>query len=67
MLLSIVFGAASGIAEDELLRTFNMGVGYCVIVRPKDAPGAAALLRDAGETVCEIGEIAPGTGEVVYA
>jgi phosphoribosylformylglycinamidine cyclo-ligase len=57
---------AGGIAEDEMYRTFNMGVGFAVIVSAKDAPEAAALLRAQGETVAEIGEIVGGKGEVVY-
>jgi phosphoribosylformylglycinamidine cyclo-ligase len=56
-----------GIDADEMYRTFNMGVGFCVIVEAKDAPDAAMLLRDCGETVSEIGEIVAGSGEVVYA
>ncbi len=62
-----ILADAGGIAEDELYRTFNMGIGYCVVLAPEDAAEAAAILREQGETVYEIGEIVPGNREVVYA
>jgi phosphoribosylformylglycinamidine cyclo-ligase len=57
---------AAGLSEEEALRTFNMGVGFAVILSAAEAPRAAALLREAGETVYEIGEIVPGEGRVRY-
>lgn len=65
-----VFGLvqeAAGIDDDSMCRTFNMGVGFALIVDPKDAPAAAAKLLGLGETVAEIGEIVEGTGVVTYA
>ena len=65
-----VFGLvqeAAGIDDDSMYRTFNMGVGFALVLDPKHAPAAAALLREHGETVAEIGEIVTGSGEVVYA
>jgi phosphoribosylformylglycinamidine cyclo-ligase len=59
-------GQAADIPEDEMFRTFNMGIGFCVIASPEAAPEAAAILRERGETVYEIGEIVPGNREVVY-
>ncbi len=64
-----VFGlmqAAAGIDDDSMYRTFNMGVGFALVLGPKDAPAAAAKLRELGETVSEIGEIVEGTGAVIY-
>jgi phosphoribosylformylglycinamidine cyclo-ligase len=58
---------ATEIDEDELFRTFNMGVGFAVILPRAAAAAAAAALRVAGETVAEIGEIVPGEGRVIYA
>lgn len=58
---------ATKLTDDELYRTFNMGVGFCLVLAPHDAANAAAALRAAGETVYEIGEIVPGTGAVRYA
>jgi len=57
---------AAGLSANEALKTFNMGIGFALILDPADAPEAAALLREAGETVYEIGEIVDGEGKVVY-
>jgi phosphoribosylformylglycinamidine cyclo-ligase len=58
---------ATRLDDDELFRTFNMGIGMCLVMAPKAAAAAAAALRAAGETVYEIGEIVPGTRTVRYA
>ena len=50
---------AGGITPMEMHRTFNCGVGMVVIVAPEAAADIAALLRAAGETVFQIGEITP--------
>ncbi|MAE62462.1 MAG: phosphoribosylformylglycinamidine cyclo-ligase [Planctomycetaceae bacterium] len=49
----------------EMRRVFNMGIGYCLIVRPTFAQSIARQLRRAGETVYQIGKIVPGTGKVI--
>jgi phosphoribosylformylglycinamidine cyclo-ligase len=64
-----VFGLiqdAASLSDDEMYRTFNMGVGFALVLDPRDAPAAAAALLAAGEVVSEIGEIVSGKGEVVY-
>ena len=43
------------VADDEMHRVFNCGIGMVVIVSPEDAVAAETLLRDAGETVWRIG------------
>ena len=53
------------IAESELLRTFNCGIGMVIVVRPDDAIEATRVLTAAGETVFDIGEIRPGSGQVI--
>jgi phosphoribosylformylglycinamidine cyclo-ligase len=60
-----VFGwlrAAGGIAEGEMLRTFNCGIGMVLVVAPDRAEAIAALLVDAGETVVRLGTVRPGAG-----
>jgi phosphoribosylformylglycinamidine cyclo-ligase len=52
------------ISEVEMHRIFNMGVGYCVIVRPSFADSIKQHLEKLGETVSVIGEIKKGTGIV---
>ena len=53
------------IAESELLRTFNCGIGMVIVVRPDDAIEATRVLTAAGETVFDIGEIRSGSGQVI--
>jgi phosphoribosylformylglycinamidine cyclo-ligase len=56
-----VFGwlaKAGGIAEAEMLRTFNCGVGMVVVCPRFEAERLSAFLREQGETASVIGEIA---------
>ena len=53
-------GAAGRVEDAEMFRTFNMGVGYLVVVAEAAAERAATLLAAAGETVLRLGEIVPG-------
>lgn len=57
---------AASLSDDEMYRTFNMGIGFAIVLDAKVAPEAAAALRAAGERVYEIGEIVAGAGEVIY-
>jgi len=45
------------VAEKEMHRTFNCGIGMAVIVAATDAERAMQLLRDAGETAWQIGSV----------
>jgi phosphoribosylformylglycinamidine cyclo-ligase len=58
---------AARLDEEEMLKTFNMGIGLGLVVGAKEAAGVAATLRQAGETVFEIASIEPGSGTVRYA
>jgi len=46
-----------GIEEQELARTFNLGVGMVAVVAKADADAATAVLEAAGESVFRIGDI----------
>ena len=46
-----------GVADAEMHRVFNCGIGMVVIVSPQNVEAAIAQLRAAGETVTQIGEI----------
>jgi phosphoribosylformylglycinamidine cyclo-ligase len=52
-----------GVAEDEMHRVFNCGIGMVLVTAPADAAQAQRVLRDAGETVYEIGRIEARSGE----
>jgi phosphoribosylformylglycinamidine cyclo-ligase len=51
---------AGRVEDAEMFRTFNMGIGYVVIVPSGDADTAARILRGTGENVTRIGEIVTG-------
>ena len=51
-----------GVAEDEMHRVFNCGIGMVVIVAAEHAAEAARLLVAAGETVHAIGRIEAADG-----
>ena len=56
----------AGIDDIEMNRTFNNGIGMVVVVDAASAAAVAQTLRDLGETVFEIGAIAPqGAGATV--
>lgn len=52
----------AGIDDHEMNRTFNNGIGMVVVVAATDAAATAATLRQQGETVFEVGAIAPRDG-----
>ncbi|MDU7338017.1 MAG: phosphoribosylformylglycinamidine cyclo-ligase [Clostridium sp.] len=57
--------SVGNIPEHDMFNTFNMGVGMCIVVSREEADKAAALLREAGETVYVIGQVEQGTEGVV--
>lgn len=50
----------------EMDKVFNMGIGYCVVVRPAFADAVADKLARSGERVSRIGVIRQGQGRVVF-
>jgi phosphoribosylformylglycinamidine cyclo-ligase len=51
-----------GISEDEMFRTFNMGVGMVVVVAPGDLHEVEHSLERRGETSFVIGTVVEGQG-----
>ena len=51
----------------EACKTFNMGVGLCLIVPAENAGGIETVLRGLGERPFRVGEVVPGTGQVRYS
>ena len=59
-----------GVAQDEMLRTFNCGIGMIVVVDAAMAHEAISALREAGEAAVDIGEITEsvaGQARVTYS
>ena len=54
-----------GVSDEEMRRVFNMGIGYCLIVRPTFVDSIESKLKRMGETVYRLGEIHAGAGRVV--
>ncbi len=52
----------AGIDDHEMNRTFNNGIGMVAVIDAAHAAAAAQTLRELGETVFEIGAIAPRRG-----
>lgn len=62
---------AAGLSDEEALKTFNCGIGMCVICPVPVADELSKCFADTGETVYPIGTVVPGEagtpGKVVYA
>ncbi len=57
---------AAGLDQEQALKTFNMGIGMCVICKPADAAAIQAELEATGEKVYTVGAVIAGEGKVVY-
>jgi len=55
------------ISGDEMERVFNLGIGFCVIVKPAFAESVRDQFKKLGEKVFEIGKVVKGKGTVRYA
>ncbi|SER95345.1 phosphoribosylformylglycinamidine cyclo-ligase [Tranquillimonas rosea] len=53
--------AEGGLAREELLRTFNAGIGMAVVVSPESEAAVRTALAEAGETVVSLGAVEPGS------
>jgi len=54
------------VPEDDMKRTFNMGIGYVMVVQEESAVDAASVLKKAGFDAHVIGNIVKGDAEVFY-
>jgi phosphoribosylformylglycinamidine cyclo-ligase len=55
------------VPQDEMLRTFNMGIGMLVVVPAKKFKKAETLLDRAGEKFYSVGRIVKGDRKVMYS
>jgi phosphoribosylformylglycinamidine cyclo-ligase len=56
---------AGRVADQEMYRVFNCGIGMTIQVAAKDADRAVSILREAGQEAVVIGEVKSGTRGVV--
>ncbi len=54
------------VAEAEMLRTFNMGMGMLFAVPADDAERAVNTVHQAGREALIVGKVVPGNGAVAY-
>ncbi|MBM7854256.1 phosphoribosylformylglycinamidine cyclo-ligase [Desulfohalotomaculum tongense] len=54
------------LSEEEMLRTFNMGIGMVLVVSPQEVDAVLADLKERGEKACIIGEVTAGEKAVRY-
>lgn len=52
--------AKGRIRDEEMLKTFNLGLGFVLIVAKEDAAKVIAALKEQGERAYDVGEIAAG-------
>ena len=57
--------ANAGVADDEMRRTFNLGIGMVVVCAAEDADDAIAALRNAGESPRVVGRVVPRVASAV--
>jgi phosphoribosylformylglycinamidine cyclo-ligase len=49
-----------GVSGLEMFRTFNMGIGYVLVVSPDEAAEAVRILAEAGEEPVHLGDVVAG-------
>jgi phosphoribosylformylglycinamidine cyclo-ligase len=52
--------------HDEMYRVFNMGIGYVIIVRPRDVTATLNILKAQHQAPVIIGAIEKGHKKVIY-
>lgn len=55
-----------GVETPEMLRTFNMGIGFIVVLPEDDASKALHILNQGGEAAFVIGQVVPSERKVEY-
>ncbi|MCA1845934.1 MAG: phosphoribosylformylglycinamidine cyclo-ligase, partial [Actinobacteria bacterium] len=60
-----VVAEAGGVADDEMVRVFNLGLGMLAVVADGEVEATLASLRSAGHAAYEVGRITDGAGVAV--
>ncbi len=50
------------VQDREMYRTFNMGIGFCLVVDPEEADRVIAISRSHGTAACTIGKVIEDRG-----
>jgi phosphoribosylformylglycinamidine cyclo-ligase len=58
---------AGGVSRNEMYRVFNMGVGMVVVAADEDADEIIGKARVAGVTAWVMGDVRPGSGNVIIS
>ncbi|GGO16305.1 phosphoribosylformylglycinamidine cyclo-ligase [Microbispora rosea subsp. aerata] len=61
-----VLAGYGGVPQEEMDKTFNLGVGMCAIVPAAEADKALALLASRGLPAWVLGEVVPGEGRARF-
>ncbi|MBE3010967.1 phosphoribosylformylglycinamidine cyclo-ligase [Microbispora sp. NEAU-D428] len=61
-----VLAGRGGVPQEEMDKTFNLGVGMCAIVPVAEADKALALLNGRGLPAWVLGEVVPGEGRARF-
>ncbi|MEV4296617.1 phosphoribosylformylglycinamidine cyclo-ligase [Microbispora rosea] len=61
-----VLGGRGGVPQEEMDKTFNLGVGMCAIVPAAEADRALALLTGRGLPAWVLGEVVAGEGQARF-
>ena len=54
------------VPDDDMYRTFNMGIGMVIVVAPESSRVARTMLDNLREDAVEIGDVVQGDRQVVY-
>jgi phosphoribosylformylglycinamidine cyclo-ligase len=54
--------AEGGISQEEMLKTFNSGIGFVAAVSEADVDAALSCFADAGQEAFPIGRVVEGQG-----
>jgi phosphoribosylformylglycinamidine cyclo-ligase len=56
-----------GVDEKEMRGTFNMGIGFAIVVPDSEVDVVLSFLDESGEMAWRIGSIRPGDNGICYA
>ena len=56
---------AGGVSSSEMFKTFNMGIGFVLLVPPAQVDPILKWFTEQDVTAYQIGEVIPGEGELI--